>query len=186
MKRGPVTKLYKRNTVISYKLTVTSFQQIVTSLSFFQIMANLEQSGSWIQDVWSGILACLLIVTFYLTKTENRTKKSLTQLSYHCFEQRYYYHQKCWFFSEHSEVEVLVLKGIFCEAKYAYAYVPNFRFPAILTSFKREGAGSFYSTPPPLPHPPPQHQPLKSSLRLRLSEFNQLKPIRKPWISGKI
>ena len=27
-----------------------------------------------------------LIVTFHLTKTENRTKKSLTQLSHYCFE----------------------------------------------------------------------------------------------------
>ena len=28
----------------------------------------------------------ILIVTFYLTKPENRTKKSLTQLSYYWFE----------------------------------------------------------------------------------------------------
>ena len=34
----------------------------------------------------SVILIFSLIVTFYLTKTENRTKKSLTQLSYYCFE----------------------------------------------------------------------------------------------------
>ena len=27
-----------------------------------------------------------IIVTFYLTKTENRTKKSLIQHSYYCFE----------------------------------------------------------------------------------------------------
>ena len=27
-----------------------------------------------------------LITTFYLTKTENRTEKSLTQLSHYCFE----------------------------------------------------------------------------------------------------
>ena len=31
-------------------LTITSYQQIVTSLSFFQVMANLEQSGSRILD----------------------------------------------------------------------------------------------------------------------------------------
>ena len=35
-----------------------------------------------------------LIVTFYLTKTENKTKKSLTQLSHYFFEQRYYFSQK--------------------------------------------------------------------------------------------
>ena len=175
---------------ITYTTTAKKFDYDVMSANCDIIVISqiYDQFGSFCKPN-SGrmvLLAFSLKVTLNLTKTENRTKKSLTQLSYHCFEQRYYYHQKCWFFSEHSEVEVLVLKGIFCEAKYAYAYVPNFRFPAILTSFKREGAGSFYSTPPSLPHPPPQHQPLKSSLRLRLSEFNQLKPIRKPWISGKI
>ena len=31
-----------------------------------------------------------LIFPFYLTKTENRTKKSLTQLSHYCFKKRYF------------------------------------------------------------------------------------------------
>ena len=53
-----------------------SRQEIVPPLLFFRFMANLEQSGSRISD----------IVTFYLTKTENRTKQSLTQLSHYCFE----------------------------------------------------------------------------------------------------
>ena len=60
--------------------------KIVTSLSFFQFMANLEQSGSQIPDAESAKLMFSLIVTFYLTKSENRTKKSLTQLSQYCFE----------------------------------------------------------------------------------------------------
>ena len=55
-------------------------RKIVTSLSFSQFMANLEQSGSRIPDVESAKLMFLLIVTFYLTKTENRTKTSLTIL----------------------------------------------------------------------------------------------------------
>ena len=37
MKLGPVTKLYKRNTTTSKNLTVTSFQQIVTSLFFLHL-----------------------------------------------------------------------------------------------------------------------------------------------------
>ena len=41
-------------------------------------MANLEQSGSRIPDAWSLVLTFSLILNFYLTKTENRTKKSLT------------------------------------------------------------------------------------------------------------
>ena len=32
------------------KMEMMSWQQVVTSLSFFQSMAKLEQSGSWILD----------------------------------------------------------------------------------------------------------------------------------------
>ena len=52
--------------------------EIMTSLSFFQFMANLEQSEGRIPDAQSLKLLFSLIATFYLTKTENRTKKSLT------------------------------------------------------------------------------------------------------------
>ena len=37
-------------------MMMTSYQQIVTSLSFFRFMADLEQSESRIPDVWSGKL----------------------------------------------------------------------------------------------------------------------------------
>ena len=33
-----------------------------------------------------GLYNLFSLITFYLAKTENRTKKSLTQLSYYCFE----------------------------------------------------------------------------------------------------
>ena len=49
-KLGPVNKLDKRNKAISKKLTTTSCQQFVNSLSFFQIMDTLKQSGSRIPD----------------------------------------------------------------------------------------------------------------------------------------
>ena len=65
---------------------MTSCQKIVTSLSFFQFMANLEQSESQIPDAETVKIMFFLIVTFDLTKTENRTKISLTQLSHYCFE----------------------------------------------------------------------------------------------------
>ena len=55
---------------------MTSCQKIVTLLSFLQFMANLEQSGSRIPDAESVKFIFSLIVTFYITKTENRTKKS--------------------------------------------------------------------------------------------------------------
>ena len=86
MKLGPVTKLDKRNSKKSKKLAMTPCREIVTSLSFFQFIANLEQFGSWISDVYPVKLRFSLIVTFYLLKTENRNKKSLTQLSHYCFE----------------------------------------------------------------------------------------------------
>ena len=65
---------------------MTSCWEIVTSLSFFQFMANLEPSRSQIPDAWSVKLTFSLTITFYLTKTGNRTKKSLRQLSHCCFE----------------------------------------------------------------------------------------------------
>ena len=76
---GPVIKPDK-------KLTMTSCQQIISSSAFFLFMADSEQSRSRIPSAWSAVLKFLLKATFYLTKTENRTKKSLTQLPYCCFE----------------------------------------------------------------------------------------------------
>ena len=67
-------------------MMMTSFQEIVTSLAFFQFTANLEQSGSRIPDAYSIKLMFSSTVTFYLTKNENRTKKSLTQLLHYYFE----------------------------------------------------------------------------------------------------
>ena len=67
-------------------MTMMSCQQTVTSFSFVQFMANLEPFGSRILDVQSVKLVFSLKTTFYLTKTENKTKKSLTQLSNYYFE----------------------------------------------------------------------------------------------------
>ena len=87
MKLGPVTAIEKKkNAATTKKLTMASFWQIVTSLSFARFMANLQSSGSPISDTWSVKLTLPLTVTVYLTKAGNRTKKSPTQLSYYCFE----------------------------------------------------------------------------------------------------
>ena len=86
IKLGSVTKLDKRNRKTLKKFTMTPCQKTITSLSFFQFMVNLEQSGSRIPDAQSVKLTFSLTVTFYLIKTENRTKNSLTQLSQYCFE----------------------------------------------------------------------------------------------------
>ena len=74
MKLGTVIKLDKRNKTTSKNLKMTS-------LPFFQFMANLNQFGSWIPSDQSVKLKFLLTVTSYLTKTENRTKESATQVT---------------------------------------------------------------------------------------------------------
>ena len=80
MNLGPVTNLTKETRERQKKLTMMSCQQIVTSLSFFQFMANLEQSRSQIPEAQSVKVLFLLIITFHLTETEKRTKKCLTTL----------------------------------------------------------------------------------------------------------
>ena len=74
MKLGAVTKLHKRNTTTAKIVMINSFRQIVLSLSVFQFMAKLEQFVSWIPDAWFVIPTFSLIITFLLTKNENRTK----------------------------------------------------------------------------------------------------------------
>ena len=74
MKLGPVTKLDNRN-----KTTLNKFDDYIMSANsdvivIFRLTANLELFGSRIPDAWSIKLIFLLIITFYLTKAENRTK----------------------------------------------------------------------------------------------------------------
>ena len=65
---------------------MTSCRRIVTSLSFSKLLANLEQSRGRIPDTESVKVMFSVILIFFLTKTENRTKQSLIQLSHCCFE----------------------------------------------------------------------------------------------------
>ena len=100
MKLRSATKLDKKDTVTSNKLTMISCRQFVASLSFFRLIANLEQSGSRIPGAWSVILT------------------SHIKLS-----QRYYFCQKMLIFCKNNAdiskiKKVLVLKGIFSEIKY--------------------------------------------------------------------
>ena len=68
-------------------MMITQGRQFVTPLTFFQFIAHLEQSGSLIPGAWSVKLTFMVCKTYIfinssllLTKTENRTKKSLTEL----------------------------------------------------------------------------------------------------------
>ena len=78
MKLGSVTKLEKRKDTRSKKIDDDFMPEIVTSLSIFQFMANMQQSGSRVPDAYPVKRVFSLIVIFYIPKTENRTKKSLT------------------------------------------------------------------------------------------------------------
>ena len=79
MKLGPVTKLDKRNTAAS-----TKFEDDVMNCDVIVIFTMYGQFGAiWKLD---SKLRFSLTVTFHLTKIKNRTKKSLTQLSYYCID----------------------------------------------------------------------------------------------------
>ena len=84
MKFDPTTKLETRPR--RKILTMTLCQQILTFLSFFYLWPICSHLEKQISEVWSEKLIFSLIITFHLTKSENGTKKTLTQFSYYCFE----------------------------------------------------------------------------------------------------
>ena len=75
MKLGLITKLDKKTKHCQNNLMVTSFHKIV-----IDIFSICDQSGSAILDALSVKFIFSLIVTFYLTKTKNRTNSALTLL----------------------------------------------------------------------------------------------------------
>ena len=74
MKLGSVTKIDRRNTITSKRVTMTSCWRIITSLLFFQFKANLGKSACPIPDATSVKLTFSLIVVFYFTKTGKKLK----------------------------------------------------------------------------------------------------------------
>ena len=86
MKLGPVTKLDRRNKTTSKRFDVDVMSENCDVIVIFWIFG---QFGA-IRRPDFGYRACKVmfsvIVTFCLTKIENRTKKYLTQFSRHCFE----------------------------------------------------------------------------------------------------
>ena len=73
MKLLPVTKLDWRKQR-QKRLALTFCLKIVTSLSFFGFLANLEHYAGLIPDKESAKVIFSVIVTFCFTKTEIRTK----------------------------------------------------------------------------------------------------------------
>ena len=85
----------------------------------------------------------LLKVTFYLTKTENRTKISLTQLSHYCFEKGTIL-AKDTVFLENADISkikrTLALKSVFSKTTDVCVCVFRAKFEVssiILTSFRQ-------------------------------------------------
>ena len=90
MKLGPVTKLEKKNTTMSKQFdddTISaSCDVIVCFLIYGQFAAIWKLDSRRMVYKTYAPINISSIVTFYLTETQNRTKKSQTLLLYYCFE----------------------------------------------------------------------------------------------------
>ena len=83
MKLGSVTKPDKRNKITSKQI---DNDVVLTNSDVIVIFLIYSQFGA-IRLPDSGCIVCKTYrLTFYFTKTENRTKKYRTQLSHYCFE----------------------------------------------------------------------------------------------------
>ena len=94
MKLGPVTKLDKRNKIMPEKFDDNVMSENFGVITIFPIDGQFRAIQKPVSGTWSVKRIFSLIAIFYIIKTENKTKKSLTQLSHYCFEQRYYFGQK--------------------------------------------------------------------------------------------
>ena len=112
-------------------------------MSFLRFVANFERSGSRIPDAWSIILTFPLLTTFYLTKTEKRTKVK-------DFEYR---HKVCkkWLFFAKNMLTLAKLRASWYQTVYflkphMFVYLPSkFQvFSITVTSFRQRGL--FYPT----------------------------------------
>ena len=83
MKLGPVAKIDKRNKTTSKKFHVDVVSENCDVIVIFRIFG---QFGGRIPDTESEKVMFSVIVTFCLIKTQNRTKRSLTQFSHYCFQ----------------------------------------------------------------------------------------------------
>ena len=85
MNLGPVSEFYKSNKTKSKKFDDDVMSE---NCDFIFICWIFNQFGA-IRKQDSGPIVKFMFslrITIYLTKTENRTKKSLTQLTHHYFE----------------------------------------------------------------------------------------------------
>ena len=84
MKLRPVTKLDRINKTTSKKLDVDVLSENCDVILIFRIYGQFRAVRRPDFGHRTAKVMFSVTVTFCLTKTENRTKKSLTQLSHYC------------------------------------------------------------------------------------------------------
>ena len=86
MKLGSVTKLDKRNKTTSKKIDDDIMSENCDVIFIFFIFGQFGAVRRPDSGTKSAKVTFPLIVTFCIRKTENRTIKSITELSHYCFE----------------------------------------------------------------------------------------------------
>ena len=123
MKLGSVIKNDKKDKETLKKLNMTPCRKLLTSFPFSRFMTNFWKSWSWIADIWYVMLAFLMRVAFYLTKTGNRTEKSLTKpIIVKVLVSR----ENTDLLQKNADISkikgILALKDIFTEIKYVFVF----------------------------------------------------------------
>ena len=175
----PVTKLNKRNKTTSKKITNDVLSENCDVIVTFRIFG---QFGA-VRRADSGHRVCKIYVfinrTFSLAKTENRTKKSLTQLSHYFFQWRYFLGEKTLIFCK----KKLTL-GKWRGPSYQKAYFLKLNTDLYLRAKFEVSSVILWSFRQGLIHPrlPPSKEPLKSPLGLNLFILDLLSRFHKSWV----
>ena len=121
MKFGPVSKLDKIAKQRQKNLTMTNFdvgkfRHHCRFSNFWPMWSNLEAVFQTLEAVFKSVKFIFSFkVIFYLTKTEKRTKKYLTQLSHYCFKQSTIFAKNTDFLQKNADISkikrALVLKA---------------------------------------------------------------------------
>ena len=82
----PVTKLDKRKRRVSKKFDNDAMSTDCDKTFIFLIYDQFGEIWKPLRDAKPVEVKFSLTVIFYFTKTENRTEKSITQLSNYCFQ----------------------------------------------------------------------------------------------------
>lgn len=84
MKLGQLNKVDKHNKVKNFGDDIRSVNGDI--ITFFQFTTNLQSFRSRIPDAWFKKVIFSLTISVYLTESENRTQRFMTQSSYYYLE----------------------------------------------------------------------------------------------------